>query len=165
MDHPLPAGAEVNVCFLPVVATPEHAAALALLKSDIDDFEVHGREVCWRCLTRQSDSNSPTPCWNAGSSSGPPCAAPACCRGWWACCEGAPSPCADCVAGAQGAALRANYSERPSNCLTGSAANSTSSRQRALTITMGLPERAPSAKACTPHRGQKRCWMVWPPKV
>jgi len=56
MDHPLPAGAEVNVCFLPVVATPEHAAALALLKSDIDDFEVHGREVCWRCLTRQSDS-------------------------------------------------------------------------------------------------------------
>ena len=35
---------------------PEHSAALALLKSDIDDFEVHGREVYWRCLTRQSNS-------------------------------------------------------------------------------------------------------------
>lgn len=56
MGCPLPAGAEVNVCFLPVVATPEHAAAVALLKSDIDDFEVHGREVYWRCLTKQSDS-------------------------------------------------------------------------------------------------------------
>lgn len=56
MGNPLPAGAEVNVCFLPVVATPEHSAALALLKSDIDDFEVHGREVYWRCLTRHSNS-------------------------------------------------------------------------------------------------------------
>ncbi|WP_022979389.1 DUF1697 domain-containing protein [Ideonella sp. B508-1] len=56
MGSPLPAGAEVNVCFLPAVATPEHAAALAQLKSDIDEFEVHGREVYWRCLTRQSDS-------------------------------------------------------------------------------------------------------------
>jgi hypothetical protein len=67
MGCPLPAGAEVNVCFLPVVATPEHAAAVALLKSDIDDFEVHGRRSTGAASPSSPTASSPMPHWNAGS--------------------------------------------------------------------------------------------------
>lgn len=47
---------EVNVCFLPVAATPAQHEALARLKSTVDDFEVDAAEVYWLCRTRQSDS-------------------------------------------------------------------------------------------------------------
>jgi hypothetical protein len=44
-----------------------------------------------------------------------------------------------------GLSVMMDYSERPSKCLMGSDDNSTSSRQRALTTTIALPERTPSA--------------------
>lgn len=46
----------LNVAFL---ADPFGAAAkksLMALKTELDDFHVHGREVYWLCKTRQSDS-------------------------------------------------------------------------------------------------------------
>lgn len=52
----LSAAAALNVAFL---ADPLNAGAekpLMALKSEIDDFHVHGREVYWLCMTKQSDS-------------------------------------------------------------------------------------------------------------
>ncbi len=53
--QPFPKAA-FNIAFL---AEPPSAAAiqkLMALKTDIDDFHVHGREVYWLCRVRQSDS-------------------------------------------------------------------------------------------------------------
>lgn len=47
---------EVNVCFLQAPLSTAQAAALSGLKTAVDDFEIHEREVYWICLTRQSDS-------------------------------------------------------------------------------------------------------------
>ena len=46
----------LNVGFL--VAPPSSAAKklIAAFKSEVDDFEVRGREVYWLCQTKQSDS-------------------------------------------------------------------------------------------------------------
>jgi len=52
----LDASAALNIGFL---ADPLDAAAkqkLASLKTDIDDFHVHGRELYWLCKKKQSDS-------------------------------------------------------------------------------------------------------------
>ena len=35
---------------------PEAEAALMALKTDVDDFHVHGREIYWLCKVRQSES-------------------------------------------------------------------------------------------------------------
>lgn len=45
-----------NVAFLSGPLGPEATAALPALKTDIDDFHSHGREVYWLCAKRQSDS-------------------------------------------------------------------------------------------------------------
>ncbi|HYI93311.1 MAG TPA: DUF1697 domain-containing protein [Bryobacteraceae bacterium] len=42
--------------FLTENLTPESKSALMLLKTDIDDFHVHDREVYWLCHKKQSES-------------------------------------------------------------------------------------------------------------
>ncbi|MEO6063588.1 MAG: DUF1697 domain-containing protein [Thermoflexales bacterium] len=46
----------VYVGFLAQPLSLPGEAALARLKTDIDDFHAHGREVYWKCLVRQTDS-------------------------------------------------------------------------------------------------------------
>lgn len=46
----------LNVAFLADALGAEAEKSVMALKSEIDDFHVHGREVYWLCKTRQSDS-------------------------------------------------------------------------------------------------------------
>jgi uncharacterized protein (DUF1697 family) len=48
--------AALNVAFLSAPLDNESKKLLMTLKSDIDDFHVHGREVYWLCKKKQSDS-------------------------------------------------------------------------------------------------------------
>jgi uncharacterized protein (DUF1697 family) len=52
----LRSGVALNVAFMTDPISAEGARSLLTLKSDIDDFHVHGREVYWLCQTKQSDS-------------------------------------------------------------------------------------------------------------
>ena len=44
------------VGFLSVPLTADMVTAVMALRTDIDDFHVHGREIYWLCRKRQSDS-------------------------------------------------------------------------------------------------------------
>ena len=46
----------LNVAFLSAPLDDKSKKLLMTLKSDIDDFHVHGREVYWLCLKKQSES-------------------------------------------------------------------------------------------------------------
>ena len=46
----------LNIAFLSEPLDDKSKKALMALKSDIDDFHVHGREVYWLCLKKQSES-------------------------------------------------------------------------------------------------------------
>jgi uncharacterized protein (DUF1697 family) len=46
----------LNVAFLSEPLDDQATRTVLAMKSDIDDFHVHGREVYWLCQTRQSDS-------------------------------------------------------------------------------------------------------------
>lgn len=46
----------VYVGFLAHPLSPAGEAALASFRTEIDDFHAHGREVYWKCLTRQTES-------------------------------------------------------------------------------------------------------------
>lgn len=46
----------LNVGLLSGPLSPEATKSVMAMKSDIDDFHVHGREVYWLCKTSQSDS-------------------------------------------------------------------------------------------------------------
>lgn len=46
----------LNVAFLSKPPDDKSRKLLMALRSDIDDFHVHGREVYWLCLKKQSDS-------------------------------------------------------------------------------------------------------------
>jgi len=46
----------LNVAFLSEPLDVESKKLVMALKSDIDNFHVHGREVYWLCLEKQSDS-------------------------------------------------------------------------------------------------------------
>jgi uncharacterized protein (DUF1697 family) len=48
--------AALNVAFLSETLDNKSKKLLMALKSDIDDFHVHGREVYWLCLKKQSES-------------------------------------------------------------------------------------------------------------
>jgi uncharacterized protein (DUF1697 family) len=48
--------AALNVAFLADPLSAEAAKSVVSLKTEIDDFHVHGREVYWLCKTKQSDS-------------------------------------------------------------------------------------------------------------
>ena len=50
------AAASLNVGFLAEAPGPAAARALMALKSDVDDFHLHGREVYWICTKKQSES-------------------------------------------------------------------------------------------------------------
>jgi uncharacterized protein (DUF1697 family) len=45
-----------NVAFLSEPPAPPGKKLILALQTEIDDFQVHGREVYWLCQTRQSDS-------------------------------------------------------------------------------------------------------------
>jgi uncharacterized protein (DUF1697 family) len=47
----------LNVAFLSESLDDKSKKLLMALKSDIDDFHIHGREVYWLCLKKQSESN------------------------------------------------------------------------------------------------------------
>ena len=46
----------LNVAFLSEPLDDKSKKLLMALKSDIDDFHIHGREVYWLCLKKQSES-------------------------------------------------------------------------------------------------------------
>ena len=48
--------AALNVAFLKEAPGEESIRKLLALRTDIDDFRVHGREVYWSCLRKQSES-------------------------------------------------------------------------------------------------------------
>ena len=52
----LKSAAALNVAFLADPIGVEAKKSLIALKTEIDDFHVHGREVYWLCKTKQSDS-------------------------------------------------------------------------------------------------------------
>ncbi|MBI4675718.1 MAG: DUF1697 domain-containing protein [Chloroflexi bacterium] len=52
----LDAAAALNVAFLADALDDASIQKLMALKSDIDDFHVHGREVYWLCRKKQSES-------------------------------------------------------------------------------------------------------------
>jgi uncharacterized protein (DUF1697 family) len=52
----LSSAAALNVAFLADPLSAEAARSVMALKTDIDAFHVHGREVYWLCQTKQSDS-------------------------------------------------------------------------------------------------------------
>jgi len=52
----LNSAAALNVAFLADPVSAEAARSVMALKTDIDDFHVHGREAYWLCKTKQSDS-------------------------------------------------------------------------------------------------------------
>jgi uncharacterized protein (DUF1697 family) len=55
-ESKLKSATALNVAFLAEPVKAEAARALLALKTEIDDFHVHGREVYWLCKTKQSDS-------------------------------------------------------------------------------------------------------------
>jgi uncharacterized protein (DUF1697 family) len=52
----VPADGDVNVALLDAPLSKEQKAALAALRTDLDDFTAKGREVWWLCQSRQSAS-------------------------------------------------------------------------------------------------------------
>ena len=48
--------AALNVGFLEEEPTAEHLEKIAGFKTEIDDFQVHGRELYWLCRVKQSES-------------------------------------------------------------------------------------------------------------
>ena len=52
----LESAAALNVAFLSAAPDEEAQRKLMALKTDIDDFHVHGRQVYWLCRKRQSES-------------------------------------------------------------------------------------------------------------
>ncbi len=48
--------ARVNVAFLRRAPDRKAASALYALRSDVEDFNIHGREVYWLSMVMQSDS-------------------------------------------------------------------------------------------------------------
>jgi len=52
----LAASRALNVVFLKRPPDAAARAVLDALRSDVDDFHVHGREIWWRCAVRQSES-------------------------------------------------------------------------------------------------------------
>lgn len=52
----LEAAAALNIAFLGDVPDSESVQKLMALRTEIDDFNVHGREIYWLCLKRQSES-------------------------------------------------------------------------------------------------------------
>jgi len=52
----LDAAAALNIAFLADAPDSASRQKLAALKTDIDDFHIHGREVYWLCRVKQSDS-------------------------------------------------------------------------------------------------------------
>ena len=46
----------LNVAFLSEPLNAKSKKLVMALKSDIDDFHIHGREIYWFCLKKQSDS-------------------------------------------------------------------------------------------------------------
>jgi uncharacterized protein (DUF1697 family) len=55
-DAQLKSAAALNVALLAQPLDVEATKAVKALRSEIDDFHVHGREVYWLCKTRQGDS-------------------------------------------------------------------------------------------------------------
>ena len=55
-ESQLSSAAALNVAFLADPLSAEAAKSVMALKTEIDDFHVHGREVYWLCKTKQSDS-------------------------------------------------------------------------------------------------------------
>ena len=55
-DSALQSATALNVAFLAEPLPGEAQKALMGLKTDIDDFHVHGREVYWLCRKKQSES-------------------------------------------------------------------------------------------------------------
>ena len=55
-ESQLSSAAALNVAFLADPLCAEAEKALMALRTEIDDFHVHGREVYWLCKTKQSDS-------------------------------------------------------------------------------------------------------------
>ena len=47
----------LNVAFLSEPLDAKSKKLVMALESDIDDFHIHGREVYWMCLKKQSESN------------------------------------------------------------------------------------------------------------
>lgn len=52
----LDAAAALNIAFLADAPDDQFRQKLRALRTEIDDFHVHGREVYWLCRTRQSES-------------------------------------------------------------------------------------------------------------
>ena len=50
------AAAALNIAFLKDPLDEQSKQRLMALKTDIDDFHVHQREIYWLCLKKQSDS-------------------------------------------------------------------------------------------------------------
>lgn len=55
-ESQLRSAAALNVAFLADPLSVEAEKSVMALKTEIDDFHVHGREVYWLCKTKQSDS-------------------------------------------------------------------------------------------------------------
>ena len=53
---PLDAGHALSVAFVRSAASPMAAARLLALTSPVDDFQIAGREIFWRCRVRVSES-------------------------------------------------------------------------------------------------------------
>lgn len=49
--------AALNVAFLSAPLDDKSKKLLMVLKTDIDDFRVHGRKIYWLCLKKQSESS------------------------------------------------------------------------------------------------------------
>lgn len=49
-------GTSLYIAFLPGPPSDEARAKLMALRTDVDDFHVHGRELYWLCRTRLSES-------------------------------------------------------------------------------------------------------------
>ncbi len=50
------AGHSLYIAFLPAPPTAESQHKLMALRSTVDDFQIHGREVYWLCRTKMSES-------------------------------------------------------------------------------------------------------------
>ena len=53
LDEP---GHTLYINFLPEAPSPDAVERLLALRTDVDDFAVHGREMYWLCRARMSDS-------------------------------------------------------------------------------------------------------------
>ena len=56
-DSAMRSAGALNVAFLADPLSDEAVKSLMRLKTDIDDFHVHGREVYWLCRKKQSESS------------------------------------------------------------------------------------------------------------